>query len=134
MEDEDEFSIAGHNFNIVFHGKIEERAFTFFSEKDVSFGYFQFKAMKNSFAEDFTVPIREGQYTVGRHSECGIRIKDDGISRVHAILNVFENYMFVQDNNSANGISVNDNPVKESYMYMGDTLEIGRNVFLLLYA
>ena len=133
LEDEDQIVTDGHVFDISFHGDVANRAFTMYSEKDVYFSHYMFKALGDSVCDTFTVPIEEAQYIMGRHPNAGIRLNDEGISREHAVLTVGNNYMHVQDNGSANGISVNDNATLESYLYLGDTLEIGRNVFLLIY-
>ena len=79
-----------------------------YSEKDVYFSHYEFKALGESVCKTFTVPIEEARYIMGRHKEDGIVLDDHGVSREHAILSIADGYMHVQDNGSANGVLAHD--------------------------
>ena len=58
-------------------------------------------------AADREFPLPEGETLVGRGAECGVRLKSDQVSRVHARLRVAARAVTVEDAGSKNGTWVN---------------------------
>ena len=57
-------------------------------------------------------PLVEGEeYTIGRSEECAITIADSDVSREHARVILRAGTVWVQDENSRNGVFVNDKRV-----------------------
>ena len=104
-----------------------------FSEDDTNFSHYQFTALGDSVCKTFKVPLTDNMYVMGRKSTCDIHLDDNGISREHAKLYINGKRAQILDNNSANGISVNEQIVTNSYIYPGDLLEIGNNIFMLIF-
>ena len=69
--------------------------------------------------------------SVGRSPECDIFLNDMTVSREHArILSTPEGYR-IQDDNSFNGVWVNNENVAEASLHPGDIVQIG--AFCLLF-
>ncbi len=67
--------------------------------------------------------------TLGRNPECDLVIEAEGVSRVHALLVQSEGAWFIRDNKSKNGLYVNGELLKESWLESGDIVQIGTFVF-----
>jgi pSer/pThr/pTyr-binding forkhead associated (FHA) protein len=63
--------------------------------------------------------------SIGRHEDQDVHIDDPGASRSHAMLVCRGGTWSVRDNQSANGILVNDRGVKEAQLSAGDVIVIG---------
>ena len=50
----------------------------------------------------------QNEFWIGRHVEADLTIMDIAVSRKHACLKYLDNCLFVFDNRSSNGVSVND--------------------------
>ena len=71
------------------------------------------------------------KYSIGRASENNIILDDITVSRTHAILTVNPNEVKILDNNSTNGIYIN-NEIKNDYLLKsGDKIQIGKYILLL---
>ncbi len=68
---------------------------------------------------------------VGRHSEADIRLPLPDVSRRHCRFFFREGKWYVRDLKSLNGVFVNDLPVDEVPVQVGDRVRIGGFVFLL---
>lgn len=79
------------------------------------------------------IDLPVGELTVGRGTDCFLRIDDDLVSRRHARLLVAEHHVLFEDLGSRNGSKVNGVratlPVE---LRVGDTFEIGSQVFQLI--
>lgn len=75
-------------------------------------------------------PLR-GATVLGRHSDCHICLKADGVSRRHAELYVDEKGLRVKDLDSANGTFVNGEKVSEKQLQSGDELRFDNLRFLI---
>lgn len=64
------------------------------------------------------IPPEEGRcYTLGRSEECDIALPTEiHLSRTHCILTVYGQRVYLQDNNSSNGIFVGSRRITEEYM------------------
>lgn len=70
--------------------------------------------------------------TIGRGNEAKIKLDDTRASRVHASILYWDDAYIIRDLDSANGIYVNGQKVKLSFIKPGDTLRIGDTEFRLL--
>ena len=70
-------------------------------------------------------------YSIGRASDNNIILDDITVSRKHALLSVDTNEIKILDNNSTNGIYIN-NEIKNDYLLKsGDKIQIGKYILLL---
>ena len=70
-------------------------------------------------------------YYIGRSSENNIILDDITISRKHALLSVSNKNIKIQDNNSTNGIYVNNENINDCILKSGDKIQIGKYLLLL---
>jgi len=74
--------------------------------------------------------VREESLQVGRDVPNGIQVMDQGVSRRHAeILRIGEMF-FIRDLESRNGTFVNEKPVKEEILRVGDQVRIGSTIMV----
>ncbi len=66
-----------------------------------------------------------GEVTIGRGDENLFVLKVDGVSRKHARLFPFDNFWYIEDCGSTNGIKVNGEATDKVMLNNGDTVEIG---------
>ncbi len=78
------------------------------------------------------IGLGEGRTTFGRGSDADERIDDSGLSRIHASVYFEKGRLWVVDENSTNGSSVNGLPVGSSGTALGegDRIEIGNHTKL----
>ncbi len=70
--------------------------------------------------------LDSGSFTIGRKSDCEIQIKDDSISRHHAVIERTEdNGWRIRDLGSRNGIKVDGTPYEETILGHDAELKIG---------
>jgi len=65
---------------------------------------------------------------IGRHDECDLCIKEDAISRRHALITAEEDGYYVEDLGSSNGTCVNGDPVSRIKLKDGDTIKMSHSV------
>tara|TARA_B100000073_G_scaffold215423_1_gene179056 strand:+ start:192 stop:539 length:348 start_codon:yes stop_codon:yes gene_type:complete len=70
-------------------------------------------------------------YFIGRSSSNSIILDDITVSRKHALLSVSNENIKIQDNNSTNGIYVNDEIKNSHILKSGDKIQIGKYLLLL---
>ncbi len=70
-------------------------------------------------------------YNIGRTIDNNIILDDITVSRNHASLSVKKEKVEIKDNNSTNGIYINDKIKSESQLKSGDKIQIGK--YLLLF-
>ncbi len=76
--------------------------------------------------------LQNGKYTIGRLSNHQIILDDITVSRNHASIDINNEKVKISDNNSTNGIYVNDNLIaNDAIIKSGDKLQIGK--FQLLF-
>tara|TARA_B110001454_G_scaffold219200_1_gene251821 strand:+ start:45088 stop:46719 length:1632 start_codon:yes stop_codon:yes gene_type:complete len=73
--------------------------------------------------------LKNGKNTVGRASQCDIKIMVQGVSKIHCELHVTQEGIKVVDNNSSNGTYVNGTKIQSTVLRLGDKFSI-HNVFL----
>ena len=70
-------------------------------------------------------------YKIGRSSENNIILDDITVSRNHALLSVNNKNIKIKDNNSTNGIYINNIIQSDTELKTGDKIQIGKYLLLL---
>ncbi|HEX3819391.1 MAG TPA: sigma 54-interacting transcriptional regulator [Candidatus Sulfotelmatobacter sp.] len=84
-------------------------------------------------SKDSTIPLPEGEATLGRDPANAIPVVDPSVSRKHCLLRREEDGRFqVRDLESRNGTMVNGLTVKEQWLHHGDEIATGDSVFMFL--
>ena len=82
--------------------------------------------------KDVTIPLSEGEVTIGREASNGIAITDPSVSRKHCLLSGQDGRFLVRDLDSRNGTLVNGAGVEEQWLQHGDEIAAGDSSFLFL--
>ena len=83
--------------------------------------------------KDSTIPLPEGEATLGREPTNAVAIVDPSVSRKHCLLRPEEDGRFqIRDLDSRNGTLVNGQAVKQHYLRHGDEITVGDSAFLFL--
>lgn len=83
-------------------------------------------------SKDATIPLPEGEATVGRDPTNIVAIVDPSVSRKHCLLRREDGRFQIRDLDSRNGTVVNGAPVKEQWLRHGDQITTGDSIFLFL--
>jgi Nif-specific regulatory protein len=83
-------------------------------------------------AKDSTIPLPEGEATIGRDPTSTVAVVDPSVSRKHCILRPEDGRFQIKDLESRNGTQVNGVAVKEQWLRHGDEIATGDSVFLFL--
>lgn len=82
-------------------------------------------------AHDFELP--QGEFAIGRATECQLSLDDPLVSRRHAILRVTRDLVTVEDLGSRNGVLVGGERIrKERNLVAGDRIQIGSQEMVLV--
>jgi pSer/pThr/pTyr-binding forkhead associated (FHA) protein len=82
--------------------------------------------------KDSTIPLSEGEVTIGREASNGIAVVDPSVSRKHCLLSGQDGRFLVRDLDSRNGTLVNGTAVEEQGLQHGDEIAAGDSSFLFL--
>jgi transcriptional regulator with GAF, ATPase, and Fis domain len=82
--------------------------------------------------KDSTIPLPEGEITIGREASNGIAVTDPSVSRKHCRLSCQDGRYRMQDLDSRNGTLVNGSAVEEQWLRHGDVIAAGDSSFLFL--
>jgi transcriptional regulator with GAF, ATPase, and Fis domain len=82
--------------------------------------------------KDSTIPLAEGEITIGRDTSNGIAVVDPSVSRRHCVLLGQNGKFQVRDLESRNGTLVNGAAVEEQWLKHGDEISAGDSSFLFL--
>jgi transcriptional regulator with GAF, ATPase, and Fis domain len=82
--------------------------------------------------KDSTIPLSEGEITIGREASNGIAISDPSVSRKHCLLSGQDGRFLVRDLDSRNGTQVNGVVVEEQWLQHGDEVATGDSSFVFL--
>src|SRR6202790_3063047 len=83
--------------------------------------------------KDTTIPLPEGDFTLGRDTTNAVAVPDGSVSRKHCLLRKDEDGRFqIKDLESHNGTLLNGRAVKEQWLRHGDEIAAGDSVFLFL--
>ncbi|MBK8200996.1 MAG: FHA domain-containing protein [Bdellovibrionales bacterium] len=72
--------------------------------------------------------LDEESFSIGRSGEAGLQIEENGVSRVHVVVWVSNNQIFIEDQNSKNGTRVNEQAISPSSpvpLQHGDIIQLG---------
>ena len=84
-------------------------------------------------SKNSTIPLPDGEATVGRDATNAVAVADPSVSRKHCLLRQEEDGRFqIRDLDSRNGTLVNGLPVKEQWLRHGDEIAAGDSIFLFL--
>jgi transcriptional regulator with GAF, ATPase, and Fis domain len=84
-------------------------------------------------AKDATIPLPDGEATLGRDPANAVAVADASVSRKHCLLRKEEDGRFqIRDLDSRNGTLVNGRAVKEQWLRHGDEIATGDSVFVFL--
>ncbi|MGH9494861.1 MAG: sigma 54-interacting transcriptional regulator, partial [Candidatus Sulfotelmatobacter sp.] len=83
-------------------------------------------------SKDLTIPLLDGEATLGRDPANAVAIIDPSVSRKHCLLREEDGRFQIRDLDSRNGTMVNGLPVKEQWLRHGDEIATGDSVFLFL--
>jgi transcriptional regulator with GAF, ATPase, and Fis domain len=82
--------------------------------------------------KDSTIPLPEGEITIGREASNGIAVADPSVSRRHCAVLGQDGKFQVRDLDSRNGTLVNGAGVQEHCLQHGDEIAAGDSSFLFL--
>jgi Nif-specific regulatory protein len=82
--------------------------------------------------KDSTIPLTEGEITIGREASNGVAVIDPSVSRKHCAVRGQEGKFQVRDLDSRNGTVVNGTVVQEHWLRHGDEIGTGDSSFLFL--
>jgi transcriptional regulator with GAF, ATPase, and Fis domain len=82
--------------------------------------------------KDSTIPLPEGEVTIGREASNGVALTDPSVSRKHCAIRVQEGKFLVRDLDSRNGTLVNGTEIQEQCLHHGDEIATGDSAFLFL--
>src|SRR5690349_15266131 len=82
---------------------------------------------------DSTIPLPEGEATLGREPGNAVAVVDPSVSRKHCLFRPEEDGRFqIRDLDSRNGTLVNGVAVREHWLRHGDEIAAGDSIFLFL--
>ncbi|MFH0937769.1 MAG: HD domain-containing phosphohydrolase [Planctomycetota bacterium] len=82
--------------------------------------------VKNGPQKDKILPLTGSEaLVIGRDAACALQIMDKGVSREHAKIFRVGEMVFIRDLDSRNGSFVNEEPVKEELLRVGDLVRVG---------
>ena len=82
--------------------------------------------------KDSTIPLSEGEITIGREASNAVAVTDPSVSRRHCVVRGQEGKFQVRDLGSRNGTQVNGGVVQEQWLKHGDEIATGDSSFLFL--
>jgi transcriptional regulator with GAF, ATPase, and Fis domain len=82
--------------------------------------------------KDLTIPLAEGEISIGREPANVIAVADPSVSRRHCLLRQEDGRFQVRDLESRNATLVNGAAIKEHWLHHGDEIGIGDSSFLFL--
>lgn len=77
--------------------------------------------------------IKKPNTSIGRGKECDVIIKDMTVSTLHATITNEGGEFYIQDNESTNGVFVNDLKIKKKNIKPGDIIRMGKAILTLHY-
>jgi hypothetical protein len=71
------------------------------------------------------IDLHEGLNRIGRGEASDFQIEDESLSELHCEVEVADNRVFVRDLESTNGTYIDGQPIRESALAAGQTLQLG---------
>lgn len=78
-----------------------------------------------------TIELKQGVTRIGRSSDNDLMLPFPEVSEKHCQVLVEKDFVFVRDLESSNGTFIDGEPIRESALYSGQTLQVGLVEFLL---
>jgi pSer/pThr/pTyr-binding forkhead associated (FHA) protein len=75
------------------------------------------------------IEVRGARLSLGRAEDNDIVVTAEGVSRRHAFMAMSDGDWFIRDNDSKNGVLINGEKMKESWLASGDIVALGDFVF-----
>src|SRR6202050_5412991 len=82
--------------------------------------------------KDSTIPLSEGEVTIGREASNGIAVTDPSVSRKHCLVSRHDGRFRLRERDSRNGPLVNGAGIEEQWLEHGDQIATGDSSFLFL--
>jgi transcriptional regulator with GAF, ATPase, and Fis domain len=82
--------------------------------------------------KDSTIPLPEGEISIGRDPSNTIAISDPSVSRRHCLVHWMEGRFHVRDLESRNGTQVNSSSIEEQRLQHGDEIGVGNSTLIFL--
>jgi len=80
-----------------------------------------------------SIELKTGENAVGRSGICAVRLNNSLISRVHAVLSIFNDQIVVRDCNSTNGTFLNGNRLTGAHILRnGDRIRFAHLEYALV--
>jgi pSer/pThr/pTyr-binding forkhead associated (FHA) protein len=73
----------------------------------------------------YSVTIHKENFVIGRSSQSDLALKDERVSRLHAVIRQQGDQFIIQDLESKSGTFVNDAPVENEPIFNNDVLRLG---------
>lgn len=71
------------------------------------------------------VPLERFPFSIGRHSENQLILRDSRVSRKHALIQLLDGYLTIEDLESLHGLRVNGLKVATAQLQLGDEIDFG---------
>lgn len=81
-----------------------------------------------------TLEVNKEAFTLGRSLDCDVNVNENSISRIHAIVTVRDQKMWIEDRNSSNGTFINGKEIvkgKAVQFQEGDELRLGTSSVII---
>lgn len=81
-----------------------------------------------------TREVKKESFTVGRAVDCDLHLNDNSISRVHLVVSLIGNKIFIEDKKSSNGTFVNGNEIAKNVgvqVKTTDKIQVGTSEFFI---
>lgn len=69
--------------------------------------------------------------TIGRSEEAAIRVDDERVSSIHALIEFNQNGLCIHDKQSKNGLFINDLKIDQSRIYQNDKVKLGNTLITI---
>jgi len=77
-----------------------------------------------------TAEVDQHPVSIGRGSDCGLRVTDEFVSLIHSLVEPVEGGFRLRDLESSNGTIVNGESVTELSLRLGDLISLGKTTIL----
>ena len=79
------------------------------------------------------IPLIKERLLIGRRESCDIVLRFSNVSAHHCELYLDGGYWYVRDDNSKNGVKVNNKRVQSNRLDPGDTLHVAKHKYEIVY-
>lgn len=87
---------------------------------------------KPEWGNDRTLSFAQAEIIIGRHAQCDVSLMDEALSAQHARITYHHRQWWLEDLNSTNGTSLNENPLTTpTVVISGDEFKCGNISFVI---